>query len=90
MVRDGINDGSYNYAHPENDPINHFTRDILPWIFWGYSREDPTTIEERLVAYSESLGGGLVQSQKTTIDLTKSKKLTEEETNRYCCLHEGH
>ncbi len=79
MVRDGINDGSYNYAHPEGDPINHFNKDILPWIFWGYSREDPTSIEERLIAYSEALGGGLVLAQEKEIDLSKTRKLTKSE-----------
>ncbi|WP_269527155.1 hypothetical protein [Coraliomargarita parva] len=78
IVRDGINDGSYNYAHPVEDPANHFTLDILPWIFWGYSREDPTSIEERIVAYSESLGSGLVSAQANHQDF-KKKKLSKDE-----------
>lgn len=64
LVKDGINDGSYNYAHPSKDPLHHFTWDILPWIMWGNSRTDPTSVKERLDAYSLSLGGGLVAAQK--------------------------
>ena len=64
LVRDGINDGSYNYAHPYDDPINHFTKDILPWICWGATRTDPTSIDERLQAYSIDLGGGLATAQQ--------------------------
>jgi|GEM_PF-1523168 len=64
IVKDGINDASYNYAHPYNDPINHFTKDILPWITWGATKTDPTSIDERLRAYSIALGGGLTTAQK--------------------------
>ena len=64
LVRDGINDGSYNYAHPVKEPLKHFNRDILPWIMWGSSKTDPTSVEERLEAYSISLGQGLGVAQK--------------------------
>ena len=63
LVKDGINDGTYNYAHPVEEPLKHFNRDILPWILWGTSRTDPTSVEERLHAYSRSLGGGLGEAQ---------------------------
>jgi len=64
-VKDGINDASYNYAHPVEEPLKHFNQDILPWILFGNSRTDPTTVEERLEAYSLALGGGLVAAQTT-------------------------
>ena len=64
LVQDGINDGSYNFSHPYDDPINHFTKDILPWICWGATRTDPTSIDERLQAYSIDLGGGLAAAQQ--------------------------
>lgn len=78
LVKDGINEGSYNYANPWEDPANHFTLDILPWIFWGSTREDPTSIEERIIAYSESLGSGLVSAQANHQDF-KEKKLSKDE-----------
>ncbi|MDF3131162.1 hypothetical protein P0Y35_18275 [Kiritimatiellaeota bacterium B1221] len=66
-VKDGINDASYNYAHPIEEPLNHFNMDILPWLLWGSSRLDPTSVEERVEAYSRALGGGLVEVQNQPI-----------------------
>src|SRR5262245_23702278 len=43
LVQDGINDGSYNYFHPQQDALRHFTFDIAPWLLFGQSRTDPTT-----------------------------------------------
>ncbi len=63
LVKDGINDGSYNYAHPIKEPLKHFNQDILPWILWGNSRKDPTTVKERLEAYSQDLSAGLSRAQ---------------------------
>ena len=64
LVKDGINDGSYNYAHPVNEPLKHFNQDILPWILFGSSRTDPTSVKERLEAYSRALGIGLAAAQE--------------------------
>lgn len=78
LVQDGINDGSYNFAHPVRDPANHFKMDILPWIFWGNSETDPTSIDERLIAYSEALGGGLVAAQEHARDVRR-QELSQDE-----------
>ncbi len=78
-VQDGINDGSYNYAHPVEEPLKHFNRDILPWILWGASPSDPTTVEERLEAYSRSLGGGLGVAQKQAMPDLGNKVIAESE-----------
>ena len=64
LVKDGINDGSYNYAHPVEEPLKHFNQDILPWILMGSSRTDPTSVKERLEAYSRALGIGLQAAQQ--------------------------
>ena len=64
LVKDGINDGSYNYAHPVQEPLKHFNQDILPWILMGSSRKDPTTVNERIEAYSRALGIGLAGAQQ--------------------------
>ena len=74
LVQDGINDGSYNYAHPEEDPFGHFVQDINPWLKMGMSREDPTSKQERIYAYMLDLEGGIVRarglwSQKTSESL---------------------
>ena len=77
LVEDGINDGSYNYAHPVKEPLKHFNQDTLPWILWGSSRADPTSVKERLEAYSRALGGGLSVAQKTP--KVKVRELSESE-----------
>ncbi|MEQ8769571.1 MAG: hypothetical protein RIB60_03570 [Phycisphaerales bacterium] len=59
LVQDGINDGSYNYAHPVEEPLLHFTLDISPWIQHGASERDPTAVEERIIAYLSDLEGGI-------------------------------
>ncbi len=79
LVRDGINDGSYNYAHPYEDPINHFLQDILPWIYYGYSRKDPTSITERLEAYSMDLGAGLTSAQEQKVERLTTDELSTAE-----------
>lgn len=64
LVKDGINDGSYNYAHPVKDPIGHFEKDIHPWIKWGASQNDPTTVSERIYAYMGDLEGGIMRARE--------------------------
>lgn len=77
LVKDGINDGSYNYAHPSKDPIMHFVLDILPWLILGNSRQDPTTLPERLEAYVKDLESGLIRMHRSKIrnlDIESLKK----------------
>lgn len=62
LVEDGINDGSYNFYHPFNEPLLHYSFDILPWTLWGQSGTDPTTMEERLDAYVQCLQGGIMNA----------------------------
>jgi len=60
LVTDPVNMGSYNYSHPSDEPFGHFVNDMLPWIMWGNSKDDPTSISERLSAYSKDLYIGLL------------------------------
>ena len=64
LVKDGINDGSYNYFHPQNDPLRHFTFDITPWIQFGTSRKDPTSMEKRIHAYSADIFAAVSRIRK--------------------------
>ena len=80
LVKDGINDGSYNYAHPFEEPLKHFNRDLLPWILWGSTPNDPTSLEERLDAYSYALGSGLgVASAAAREKKSTERAATEDE-----------
>lgn len=62
-VNDGINDASYNYAHPKLDPFGHFNKDIEPWIQMGMSRADPTSPKERIYAYMGDIERGIVAAR---------------------------
>lgn len=73
LVKDGINDGSYNYYHPEKEPLRHFSADIHPWILWGNSRQDPTTIEERIFSYVSDLEGGLRRAHFSRNNIAKQE-----------------
>ena len=79
LVKDGMNNGSYNYAHPVKEPLKHFNQDILPWILMGSSRADPTSVKERLEAYSRALGVGLSVAQGNPKE--EVRKLSESELN---------
>ena len=59
LVRDGINDESYNYFHPSGDSLRHFTFDALPWLAFGNSPDDPTTPGERAGAFAADLAAGV-------------------------------
>lgn len=59
LIQNGYNDGTYNYAHHEHEPLLHFLLDISPWILWGLNESDPTTMQERIYAYMGDLEGGI-------------------------------
>lgn len=50
-VVDPINMWSYNFAHPTNEPFNHFKLDTLPWILWWNSPDDTSTKNQRIIAF---------------------------------------
>jgi len=64
LVTDGVNDGSYNYFHPSKEPLYHFSFDICPWILWGQSPTDSTTVKSRIHAYMGDLEGGIRRTLK--------------------------
>ena len=47
--------GSFNYKHPEREPLGHFALDMHPWIKWGNAREDTTTQKQRITAYVQDI-----------------------------------
>lgn len=61
LVNDCLNQGSYNYYHPYQYPLGHFTADILPWLIFGNCRNDPSTKEQRIKAYVSDLRLGFSQ-----------------------------
>lgn len=64
LVEDGINDGSYNYFHPQQDSLRHFTFDIVPWLLLGHSSKDPTSRRERVHAYAADVFSGVARARQ--------------------------
>ena len=59
VVKDGINDASYNYFARRKAPLKHFSFDTHPWIIWGNSQQDSTTRTERIFALVGDIQIGL-------------------------------
>ena len=74
LVADGMNDGTYNYFHPQSDAARHFLFDIHPWLLWGVAKKDPTTLHERIFSYISDLERGIMAASKSSasrsLDLT--------------------
>ncbi len=47
-ITDPVNQGTYNRADPNSDPIGHFFQDMVPYYMWGNSEDDPTNVLERI------------------------------------------
>lgn len=52
LVFDGQNNGTYNYC---GLPACHLMLDILPWVKWGATLNDPSTPQERAILFRKSL-----------------------------------
>ena len=51
LVTDPRDMGTYNHVPSTVSKVGHFICDVLPWIFFGNSREDDTTPRERWQSY---------------------------------------
>lgn len=65
LVRDGFNDGTYNYFHPSKEPLGHFFFDITPWLLLGQSTKDPTSKTERVEAWCADLCSGIIRARRS-------------------------
>lgn len=59
LVEDDENMGSYNYYDQREHPYKHFFSDRLPWILWGNTKDDETTVIERGTAFIKDFGLGI-------------------------------
>lgn len=48
VTSDTRDEGTYNYADPNKNPVGHTVKDVLPYIFLGNEANDPTTTVSRL------------------------------------------
>jgi len=74
LVKDGVNDGSYNYFDGTRHPLKHFAFDIHPWIIWGNSSKDKTSKEERIYGYVCDLEIGIRKALDAKESLKEIKK----------------
>lgn len=54
ITTDPRDQGTYNFFDPKKHPLGHATFDVLPYVFWGNSADDSTTIVTRLVKSYEN------------------------------------
>lgn len=78
IVTNDYNQGSYNYYCYEDYPIKHFNEDILPWLLWGNTKDDPTSFDERMFYYTLDLDNG-IQSYIFSDDFDHNLKIDFEE-----------
>lgn len=50
LLTDPLNAGTYNFAHPTNEPIGHGVLDVVPYFILGNSPNDPTSFWDRVTA----------------------------------------
>lgn len=51
IVTDPADYGTYNFSSPNDNPLGHFTQDVIPWLLWGNSPEDSTNVAQRFNAF---------------------------------------
>ena len=86
LVTNGWNRGSYNFGSYDK-PIQKFLLDILPWLVWGNTKNDPTTFEERLFYYCADLNNGIQSyifiEDKNELEKIKYSELKKDEKEVY-------
>lgn len=85
-VEDGINDASYNYFHPIEEPLLHYSFDILPWVLWGSTATDPTSVDERIYAYMGDLEAGIMRAYRDKDALSTLDKETFDSSGQSVAL----
>lgn len=74
-VEDCLNNGSFNFAHPMNEPVRHFATDILPWLKWGNCDPAKSTADERVAAWSKDFEVGLRKALSNRTKLKTFRKV---------------
>jgi hypothetical protein len=46
LVKNCLNQGSFNYYHYSEQPLGHFSADILPWFVWGSCKSEPNSLSQ--------------------------------------------
>jgi hypothetical protein len=75
MNNDLINGATFNYFSPIVNPVEHFLKDVYPWLQWGKSKYDITTKIERIVAYSTDFADTIDIMRKDWNKLSKNSNV---------------
>jgi len=54
LDRSALNRGTYNFAHPVDEPLGHVLKDVLPYYLLGNDYNDPSTFRDRIRLSVES------------------------------------
>ena len=76
-INDPVNQGTYNRADPNSDPIGHFFQDMVPYYIWGNSEDDPTNAWERITG---SYQGNVNATKEEALQIRAKKN--EENRNK--------
>lgn len=49
-MTDDVNQGTFNFASPDDNPVGHALLDVVPYILLGNTPNDPTNPIERATA----------------------------------------
>ena len=60
-------EGTYNFASPNEDAIGHFQKDVVTWLAWGNAENDTTKPEQRLKVF---VVDGVVDTIEKKLDET--------------------
>ena len=91
LVTDEVNKGTYNYADPKGlkGKLDHGIKDLLPYLIFGNSKDDPTTISERIMGTLNSPFGkydkdvNLTREEANQIRVQEQQRAKEAALERY-------
>ena len=91
LVTDEVNKGTYNYADPKGlkGKLDHGVKDLLPYLIFGNSKEDPTTFCERFMGTINSPFGkydrdvNLTRNEVNQIKAQERQRAKEAALERY-------
>ena len=94
LVTDEVNKGTYNYADPKGlkGKMDHGVKDLLPYLIFGNSKDDPTTFGERLMGTLNSPFGKYNKDVNLTPEEANKIRIQEQQRTKEAALerYNGH
>ncbi len=76
IVNDPLNMGTFNYGTGSNGwsddyfgiyEIDHLIDDVIPYLYWGNSKDDPSNMPRRLMWFADSVRTSIIYSDEMDI-----------------------